>query len=117
MATKKADVSYLIENIKSLPKAKCGLPLKSAFNPMALPTFIPYFILAKVPFIGSVIVLLSGEGVDSDYGAPLKGLDIFDITSPREKKIFPDIHRAMFEHPCALYTSQRLEKSLGWLCQ
>lgn len=107
------NATQLIAMVRSLQKNPNGIPLRKAFNPLALPSLIPYYILAKVPFIGSSIVQIAGEMVTANYGKELKGGDIFDITDPKLKEFFVKIHQTMFKHPCALFTQQSIEKESG----
>ena len=75
----KTNVESLLEMITNLPKNAAGIPLKKAFNPMALPQLLPYYLLGKMQRFGSVIVLIAGEKLDELFADSLKGADIFDI--------------------------------------
>lgn len=107
------NATQLIAIVRSLQKNANGIPLRKAFNPLALPSLIPYYILARVPFIGSTIVQIAGEMVTASYGSELKGVDIYDITPPNLKETFVKIHQSMFDHPCALFTQQSIKKESG----
>lgn len=113
MTSENTKVSSLIEMITKLPRNENNIPRKKAFNPMALPKLLPYYLLGKMQAFGSVIVKVSGEKLNEVYNRSLIGLDIFDIISPKEKDFVAKIHRLMFEHPCGVYTNRSLEKESG----
>ena len=113
MPFESSKATQLITTVRSLQKNANGIPLRKAFNPLALPSLTPYYILAKIPFIGSSIVQVVGEMVTASYGKELKGIDIYDITAPDLKETFAKIHQTMFDHPCALFTQQNIKKQSG----
>lgn len=113
MTDVKTKVTSLIEMMSNLPKYKNNIPLKKAFNPMALPNLLPGLLLGKMQDFGSVIILLSGEGLNEIYSTSLKGIDIFDVLSSQEKEFVIKIHKNMFEHACGVFTVRQLEKETG----
>lgn len=113
MTSENTKVSSLIEMITNLPRSENNIPRKKAFNPMALPKLLPYYLLGQMQAFGSVIVKVSGEKLNEVYNRSLIGLDIFDIMSPKEKDFVVKIHKLMFEQPCGVYTNRSLEKETG----
>ena len=113
MTSKDTKIEQLVELIKALPRHENGLPLKSAFNPMALPKLISGYLLAKVPAYGSQVVLISSEVINLDYGGSLKGVDLFDLMSTPEKAFFTKLHQTVFEQSCGVFTKRLLTKKSG----
>lgn len=113
MNHEKSKVDLLLEMITNLPKNEDEIPLKEAFNPMALPQLLPYYLLGKMQAFGSVIVLIAGEKLNEVYNSPLKGNDIFDIMSAVEKEFVTNLHKTMFGHPCGVHTTRQLKKETG----
>lgn len=108
-----SNVASLLEMITNLPKNENGIPLKNAFNPMALPHLLPYYLLGKMPSFGSVIVLVAGEKLNEVFNGSLKGSDIFDIVSAVEKEFVTNLHKTMLGHPCGVHTTRQLKKETG----
>lgn len=113
MVNSKLKVISLLEMITNLPKNENEIPIKEAFNPMALPQFLPYYLLGKMHRLGSVIVHITGEKLNGVYNELLKGIDIFDIMAAAEKKFVTNLHKTMFEHPCGVHTTRQLTKETG----
>ena len=105
--------AQLTEKINELPKSDTGIPLKKAFNPLALPKLLPNYLLVEIPQFGQSKVLIAGERVTEDYGFPLKNTDLLDLAAPEEKIILSEIHRSAFSHPCAIYTKQQMDRKSG----
>ena len=113
MNYQKKKTAQLINLIKSLPKNKDGIPLKSSFNPLSLPSLTSSYLLGKMTAPGKVIVKLAGEDLNKVFDVPLKGVDIFDILSSEEKNNVIKVQQMMFGHPCGVYTHRKLEKTSG----
>lgn len=113
MLHEKSKEELLLAMITNLPKNEDGIPLKEAFNPMALPQLLPYYLLGKMQAFGSVIVLVAGEKLNEVYSSPLKGSDIFDILPAVEKEFITNLHKTMFGHPCGVHTTRQLKKETG----
>jgi hypothetical protein len=113
MAAESNKATSLIEIISNLPKNENNVPLRKAFNPMALPKLLPSYLLGEMIDFGSVIVRIAGEKLNEVYHTSLKGIDIFTILSSEEKTIVSNIHRCMFDHPCGVFTIRQLKKETG----
>ncbi len=107
------NAELLISLIKALPKNEKGIPLKRAFNPMTLPSLLPFYLLAKAKDRHNLIIQVAGEKLNDLYDTSLMGKYIFDILSPSEKDFVIKMHDLMLDHPCGVHTIRKAKKQSG----
>lgn len=87
---------------KSLQAEADGpIPRRSQFNPVNIPTLLPYVYILEHRSPEEMLVRLIGTSLDEISGNSITGLNYLDVCPPQDAPIYAEITKNVFALPCA----------------
>jgi len=101
-------VSYLakasrewVDHWRSLPR-DCLVPVRSAFDPLAVPRLLPHMLICDLTEPGIVRIRLMGTEMASSFGFDPTGRDYLDLVAPERWAAAYQGFAVPASHPCGM---------------
>jgi len=93
------------------------VPLRSAFNPMKLPAYLPQIFITELVSDDCILVRLAGTAIDENAGQILQGKNFLDICDPDERGLHVGVCKIMASQPCGVEMTRRARLADGRIHQ